>query len=222
MSPIKMIIFDLDGVILDSEPLHENAKRRILKEHGIDENLDLSFSVGQPNKLLWSNMIERFGINKSEEELERSQYNYILEEVKEKKIQTSRGLLRLLQWLKNQGIKIGLASSSDRHYVDAILKHYNLYDYFAYIVAGDEVARKKPEPDVYIKVLDQAKLNPDEAIAIEDTFAGSRAALSAGLKCIGYQNPTSGNQDLSPCFVKIDNLSQINKIIAGYMEGPSC
>lgn len=117
MSPIKMIIFDLDGVILDSEPLHENAKRRILKEHGIDENLDLSFSVGQPNKLLWSNMIERFGINKSEEELERSQYNYILEEVKEKKIQTSRGLLRLLQWLKNQGIKIGLASSSDRHYV---------------------------------------------------------------------------------------------------------
>ena len=61
MSPIKMIIFDLDGVILDSEPLHENAKRRILKEHGIDENLDLSFSVGQPNKLLWSNMIERFG-----------------------------------------------------------------------------------------------------------------------------------------------------------------
>ncbi len=212
MQPIKMLIFDLDGIILDSEPLHENAKRRILKEQGIEDTIDLSFSVGLPNKLLWDMMISRFGINKSEKELEKLQYDYILEEVRSKHIRTSSGLLEVLQWLKNNKIKTGLASSSNRYYVNAILKHYDLYNYYDYLVAGDEVQRKKPEPDVYLKVLNQSGLNAPEVIAIEDTFAGSKAAVSAGLRCIGYQNPTSGNQNLSNCFIEISDMHQLINI----------
>ena len=213
MLQIKMVVFDLDGVVLDSEPLHEHAKRRILNEHGITENLDLSFSIGQPNKVLWNGMIHRFQINKSEEELERLQYNYILEEIKMRKIRTSTGFSELIQWLKGNQIKIGLASSSNRFYVDSILSYYSLTDYFDYIVAGDEVKRKKPEPDVYLKVLELSKLDSQEVIAVEDTYAGSKAAVSAGLPCVGYQNPTSGSQDLSACFLKINELHELMEII---------
>lgn len=213
MLQIKMVVFDLDGVVLDSEPLHEHAKRRILNEHGITENLDLSFSIGQPNKVLWNGMIHRFQINKSEEELERLQYNYILEEIKMRKIRTSTGFSELIQWLKGNQIKMGLASSSNRFYVDSILSYYSLTDYFDYIVAGDEVKRKKPEPDVYLKVLELSKLDSQEVIAVEDTYAGSKAAVSAGLPCVGYQNPTSGSQDLSACFLKINELHELMEMI---------
>lgn len=208
-----MVIFDLDGVVLDSEPLHENAKRRILKEQGIDNNIDLSFSVGQPNKILWNMMIQKFNINKSEEELEKLQYQYILEEIKENHIDTSIGFIDLLSFLKKDKIKIGLASSSNRFYVDSILTYYNIYKYFDYIAGGDEVKRKKPEPDVYLKVLKQSGIKTHETIAVEDTFAGSKSALSAGLRCVGYQNSTSGNQDLSKCFAKINSVYQLTELI---------
>jgi HAD superfamily hydrolase (TIGR01509 family) len=108
---------------------------------------------------------------------------------------------------------MGLASSSNRFYVDSILSYYSLTDYFDYIVAGDEVKRKKPEPDVYLKVLELSKLDSQEVIAVEDTYAGSKAAVSAGLPCVGYQNPTSGSQDLSACFLKINELHELMEMI---------
>ena len=210
---IGLVIFDLDGVILDSEPLHEHAKRRILAEAGIDENIDLSWSVGQPNKVLWENMKKRFGFLKTEEELERIQYKYILEEVNDKQLKTSHGFMELLQWLKHNSIKIGLASSSNRYYLDSILVYYNINKYFDYTVAGDEVERKKPEPDVYKKVLTYFKIPEIKVLAIEDSKAGSEAAVSAGIRCIGYRNPTSGNQDLKKCKIQVTDISEIITIL---------
>ncbi len=214
MKDFKLIIFDLDGVVFDSEPLHENAKRRLLTEGGIAEHIDLAWSVGLPNKLLWNNMISKYGLVKSEDELEYLQYNYILEEVIAKDIKPSDGLVEVLQSLQKKGLKVGLASSSDRHYVDSILKYYQIDHYFSYIIAGDEVAKKKPEPDIYLKILDLSGLGRHEAIAIEDSKAGSESAVAAGLKCIGYLNPTSGCQDLSKCFININHISQLTKVIS--------
>jgi len=109
---INLVIFDLDGVILNSEPLHDHAKKRILKEGGVMEDQDLSWSVGKPSNILWNLMKERYGLKPSEDELEQSQYNYILEEIKENQIPPSEGLIELLQWLKEEQVRIGLVSSS--------------------------------------------------------------------------------------------------------------
>lgn len=208
-SKIKLVIFDLDGVILDSEPLHEKAKKKILIECGIKENIDLSWSIGQPNHKLWESIIDKFAIKKTIEELEKQQYDYILEDIKENQIQTSKGLNELLQWLRNHDKKIGLASSSNRYYVDSILNYYKISNFFHFVVAGDEVLQKKPEPDVYLKVLSLSKVSSKEAIAIEDSNAGSIAATLADIPCIGYKNPTSGQQDLSKSIHQIDELEQL-------------
>ena len=210
---ISLVIFDLDGVIVNSEPLHENAKRRILSEAGIVENIDLSWSIGKPNKELWTLLIDKYKLSKSTEELEETQYNYILQEIEEKQIAPTEGLLDLLQWLKENNIKIGLASSSNRFYVLAILAHYNIIIDFNYIVAGDDVARKKPSPDVYLRVLELCGEPANYAIAIEDSRAGSEAAVSAGLQCIGYLNPTSGQQDLSKCFKLIRSMKEVAQVV---------
>ena len=80
-------------------------------------------------------------------------------------------------------------------------------------MAGDEVKRKKPEPDVYRKVLTYFKIPETKVIAIEDSKAGSEAAISAGIRCIGYINPTSGNQDLTKCFTQVMDISELIKIL---------
>ena len=210
---ISLVIFDLDGVLVNSEPLHENAKRRILSEAGIVENIDLSWSIGKPNKELWTILIDKFKLSKSPEELEETQYNYILQEIEEKQIAPTEGLVNLLSWLKENNIKIGLASSSNRFYVLAILAHYEIINDFNYIVAGDDVARKKPSPDAYLKVLELNGGTASGVIAIEDSSAGSEAAILAGLQCIGYLNPTSGQQDLSKCFELIRSIEEVMRIV---------
>lgn len=212
-SKIGLVIFDLDGVLVNSEPLHDNAKKRILSEAGIDANMDLSWSVGKPNKELWTIIKDEFGLKRSTEELEESQYKYILEEIEERQIPRSEGILDVLEWLKEKKIRIGLASSSNRFYVLEILTHYEVIQYFDFIVGGDDVKRKKPSPDAYLKVLESYGKPVGSAIAIEDSRAGSEAAVSAGLQCIGYLNPTSGQQDLSICFKRIESIRELMAII---------
>lgn len=210
---IELVIFDLDGVILNSEPLHDNAKRRILSEAGVDKNVDLAWSVGRPNKELWNMMIDKYGLKKTADELEKTQYMYILEEIEEKQINLTNGLIELLDWLKEKNKKIGLASSSNRFYVLAILRYYKISTYFSYIVGGDEVDRKKPSPDVYLKVLGLSGESANNSIALEDSKAGSEAAVSAGISCVGYLNPTSGEQELSKCIATISHIEQIKDLI---------
>ncbi|NDL68809.1 HAD family hydrolase [Anaerotalea alkaliphila] len=209
----KLFIFDLDGVIVNSEPLHEHAKKRILSEEGIEEDLDLSWSVGQPSQILWETLIRRFGLKRTARELEDLQYAHILEEIREKRIPTTPGLEELLSHLESQGMRIGLASSSDQAYVDAVLEHYRLSGTFRYAIGGDRVPRKKPAPDVYEAVLAQAKVLASEAVALEDSAAGSTAAQAAGIPCIGYINPDSGAQDLSRCIGTIRHLEDAAAIL---------
>lgn len=213
---LKLVLFDLDGVILNSEPLHDHAKKRILMQANVKEDLDLSWSVGKPSRLLWSKMKDMYGLKPSEDELEQLQYNYILDEMKEKNIQPSEGLIELLQWLQENNILIGLVSSSWGSFVHSVLDYYNIKHYFKYVIAGDDVERKKPFPDGYLKALDLFSISATNTIAIEDSKTGSEAAIAAQLKCIGYQNPTSGNQDLSKCYKVIEKLIQIKQIVTEF------
>jgi HAD superfamily hydrolase (TIGR01509 family) len=213
---LKLVLFDLDGVILNSEPLHDHAKKRILLEAGVTEDLDLSWSVGKPSRMLWNQMRNIYGLKLSEDELEQRQYDYILEEIKEKQIPPSEGLLELLSWLKENQIRIGLVSSSWGSFVHSVIDYYNIKCYFDYNIAGDDVERKKPFPDGYLKALCAFEIPTNNAIAVEDSETGSEAAIAAQLKCIGYQNPTSGKQDLTKCHKVIVNLTQIKQVAISF------
>jgi HAD superfamily hydrolase (TIGR01509 family) len=205
----RLVVFDLDGVILNSEPLHEAAKRRIFAKYGIPAGLDLSWSVGRPNSELWGPMVERYRLPCSAKELERMQYEQILSLIRERNVPLSDGLPELLRWLRQENVKIGLASSSDRFYVDRILEYFALKPWFDAVKGGDEAAHKKPAPDVYTAVLKAAGVPAGHAVAVEDTKAGIEAASAAGLRCVGYRNPTSGMQELDRADWIVETLSGI-------------
>ncbi len=210
---LQMVIFDLDGVIVDSEPLHDAAKKWILEQNGVMEKPDLSWSVGIPGVDIWTRLIKQYGLRAAPAEFERQQYEFILSSIREKNIPESRGLKELLAWLATRNITVGLASSSDRFYVERILKHYELTDRFQFVTAGDEVPQKKPAPDVYRNDLSRSGIHAGQAVAIEDSASGIQAAAAAGMHCIGYRNPTSGNQDLSKADWIVNSLADVPKVL---------
>lgn len=205
----KAIIFDMDGVLLDSEPLHENARQEMYRELNIVLDDTFPDPVGKSCSDFWDLILEKLQIPGNGVDKERQHYQMVSQQIEKYHVGPSEGVIELLQWAKQNGMKIGLASSSSRFLVDDALRLLNIETYFDFTAAGDEVAAKKPAPDLYLKVLDAFGITGDEAIAVEDSRSGVAAAKTAGIYCFGYQNPTSGNQDLSQADQQIQKLSEI-------------
>lgn len=210
LNDVELFAFDLDGVIADTELLHKESKLRMLRRFGIDGNPDMEGYVGLPNAKYWSEMKDLYPqVAGTLEELETMQFAGILALLEEKRFRPSDGLVPLLERLAERGVKRGLYSSSVRFYVDDVLRFFNLERFFPIVIGGDEVPRRKPFPDGYERVAALAGVSPDRAVAIEDSTAGVRAAKAAGLRAIGYRNPTSGNQDLSEADWIVDGLGEV-------------
>ncbi|MDR1744755.1 MAG: HAD family phosphatase [Planctomycetota bacterium] len=206
---LKLAAFDLDGVIADTEPLHKNAKLRIFRELDLKNSMDLDQHIGRPNSELWMSVIRENSLDRTPKELEKTQYDYILEQMRDDHIPLSDGLVDLVDAFERAGARCGVCSSSDRYYVDRVLALYGLTGRFGFVVAGDQVPEKKPAPDGYRKLAADAGVDPAFAVAIEDSSAGVASATAAGLRCIGYVNPTSGKQDLRGSFMRVHKLAEI-------------
>lgn len=206
---IELLIFDMDGVVLDSEPLHENARQSMFRELGISPDDRLPDPVGKSSSGFWRKVLEVYQMEGDPYELERRQYGLVARQIEANQLQPSDGFLDVVERAKARGIKIGLASSSTRVLVDDALRLLGVDQYFDITVSGDEVAHKKPEPDVYLRALELAGGRPDRAVAVEDSQAGVRAAQRAGIFCYGYVNETSGGQDISGADRVIRHLGEI-------------
>lgn len=205
----KLIIFDMDGVIIDSEPLHENARQMMYKKFDIKPDDSLPNPIGNPTDGYWKLCIDKYKLDENNLELEKMQYDLVLNQIIEYNLPPSNGLMEVLKWAKENNIKIALASSSTRHLVDGILKGLKVHDFFDCVIAGDEVKVKKPDPEIYLRILKKLGIKPGDAVAIEDSNPGIMAAMSAGIFCYGYNNPTSLGQDVSIADKKIDSLIEI-------------
>lgn len=206
---LKIIIFDMDGVVLDSEPLHENARQIMFKELGIVPDETFPEAVGKSSSGFWRQIIALCGIEGEPYALEARQYALVAKQIEENHIQPSEGFLDIVKWAKEHGVKVGLASSSTRVLVDDALRLLGVREYFDFTVSGNEIGAKKPAPDSYLKVLELSGAASENAIAVEDSAAGVAAAKTAGIYCYGYQNPTSGEQDLSKADKVIQSLKEI-------------
>lgn len=206
---LKIIIFDMDGVVLDSEPLHENARQIMFKELGIVPDETFPEAVGKSSAGFWRQIIELCKIDGEPYALEARQYALVAQQIEENNVKPSVGFLDIVNWAKDNGVKVGLASSSTRILVNDSLRLLGVKDYFDYTVSGNEIAKKKPAPDSYLRVLELAGFEPENAIAIEDSSSGVAAAKNAGIFCFGYHNVTSGEQDLSKADKIVDSLVEI-------------
>jgi len=207
---MKAVIFDMDGVIIDSEPIHLEVDMQTMQNLGCDISVEeLEKYVGTTNEYMLTEIKKNYNISESIEEI----LSYKLEMTKKKIIQSNlepiEGIRELLSDLKNKNIPTAIASSSPRDFINVVISKFKLQDYFKYIVSGEDVVSGKPSPDIYIETAEKLALSPKDCTVIEDSRNGVLAAKSAGMKCIGFQNINSGNQDLSKADIIIKSITEI-------------
>ncbi|KNY27172.1 HAD family hydrolase [Pseudobacteroides cellulosolvens] len=208
---LKAVIFDMDGVIVDSEPIHFEVDKKVLKKCNLNVNDEILNSyVGIPNPEMWKDLKEKYNLVPSVEELLKLQSEFKIEFLKETKIEAIDGVKGLLNELKQNNIILAVASSSPRFFIETILETIKIRECFNVILSCEEVQRGKPYPDIFLITAEMLKVNPQECIVIEDSTNGVKAALSAGMRCIGYANLNSGLQDLSSASTIVNSICEIN------------
>jgi len=210
LSGKKLAAFDFDGVLADTEPLHKLAKEIMADRVGAKIKPNHKDFVGLPNRDYWLKIIADNHLSGvAVEYLEKNQYDLIIEIAAEKKTRPTDGAEDLLNFLAGRGLRLAVCSSSARCYLDKMLAVLGLAGRFEYLVGGDEVARKKPAPDVYLRALELTGVKAASALAVEDSAAGAEAALAAGYFTIGFINPGSGQQNLDRADFKVSGLKEI-------------
>ncbi|VBB07428.1 Hypothetical protein LUCI_2677 [Lucifera butyrica] len=208
---IKGVIFDMDGVIIDSEPLHHKIFMQYTRSElglAISEEEYNTF-IGSTNLYMFSTLKAKYGIKKELTTLiadyEQRYVDYLLTAPDEKPL---AGVDLLINKLSSQ-VKLALASSSPRKHIDIILNMFHLTDLFAVKISGLEVANSKPAPDIFLRAAELLALPPEQCLIIEDSKNGVTAAKTAGMKCLGFYNPNSGAQDLSRADRVIKDFNEI-------------
>lgn len=207
---IKALVFDLDGVIIDSECINTELTLQVLRDVGVKSDSDeISKFIGMQNEKMWKILIDRHEIKESVEQLMTRQKIYIQERFLNGELEPIDGVTDLLELAKGKKINIALATSAPRDYAEYILNKIKAAEYFDVLLTSDEITKSKPNPEVYITAAEALGLKPEECIAIEDSTAGIQAAKSAGMKCIGYKNPNSGNQDTTKADYVVTSIREI-------------
>lgn len=211
---IKAVIFDMDGVLIDSEPVHFESDKLTFRDYGLEVTDSVLYNyVGTSNSEMWKRLRIEFNIPATVDEILKKQMKYKKQLFSGETLIPVEGVAELLRLLKNSGAAIGLASSSPRDFIQLIIESLRIDDFFQVIVSGEEVNKGKPEPDIFLKTAELLGAAPYECIVIEDSENGVRAAKSAGMKSIGYRNPNSGCQDLSASSYIVDSISEAAGIV---------
>ena len=210
---LKAVIFDMDGVLVDSEPLHYEINR-ILFEEKFNLKLDYEYYkqyIGSTVTFMWSKMIKDFNITAyTGEEL------FSMSEVIKERLLSERGgypeVSGAVSFVKSLSgkYKLAVASSSSLENIQRNMKNLGLSEDFEKLVSGIGMARPKPAPDIFVKAAEELGVEPSECIVIEDSMNGSKAARAAGMACVGFINPGSGDQNLEAADYLFESFHSID------------
>ena len=213
---LKGIIFDMDGVLINSEPFHYQVWKEALKKRGI--NLDYEIykpCIGSTVQVLMQILHEHYGVDEKDDSLSLEVKN-LKQEMIEK-----QGYPPLIPYVKDMlerfheaGYHMAVASSSPQEYIENVTSYWGISPYFQVLVSGEHVEHPKPAPDIFLKTADILGLLPEECLVIEDSENGCRAAKAAGMTCMAYYNPDSGKQNLQTASVVVEGFEEIDAIFA--------
>ena len=201
------IIFDMDGVLIDSEPLHQLAEKKLLKEYGMDvDTNELLQYMGRSTEKLLNDFIEAYNLDVDYPTL-FIKHKANLIGIFNEQVQTIEGIPEFLTVLESHQIPFALASSSNLQLINTVLKHFDWQDRFTQVVSGEEILNGKPAPDIFLETAKRLNTSPDDCVVIEDSSAGVRAGKAAGMRTIGFHSPNSHQQDISMADLEIQDFS---------------
>jgi len=210
LSQFEAVIFDMDGVIVNSEPFYREVESTLFKKLGLDiSEEEHNTYQGVANKRIWEIIVRKHGIKKSVDEL--LEMTTALEVPYFKNlpaIQAMPDVEVLIQYFQNNNLPIALATSSTPDIIEIVLKKTGLQKYFNIIVDSTMAASSKPDPDIFLLAAKMLGIQPKKCIVIEDSTNGIKAAKTAGMFCIAFAGPGSENQNQTEADFVINNFRE--------------
>ena len=208
---LRAVIFDMDGVIVNSEPLHRKAYYCMFEEFNINVSNRLYESfTGKSTSAICKELCEKFDLSISHEKLmfsKRKHFKTIFENDQE--FQMIDGALRLIKNYFFNNLTLVLASSASMTNINRIFKKFDLDKFFKAKISGADLKESKPNPEIFIKAAKLSGFNKNECVVIEDSTNGIIAAKSAGIYCIGFNSPNSKNQIYYKADLIVSNFNKI-------------
>ena len=209
---IQTVIFDMDGVIVDTEPVHRYAYFQNFSELNIDvtEELFTSFT-GNSTRNVFQQVNSIFNLNADVEELilrKRTIFNDAFDHKED--LELLEGVENLIKNLHENGVELILASSASKVTIDRVFRRFGLHPYFSNIVSGEDFPKSKPHPAIFEFAASLSKAPKENCIVIEDSTNGVLAAKAAGIYCVGYNSIHSKLQDLSKADLIINHFNEFD------------
>lgn len=195
LSPLEAILFDVDGTLCDSDPIHFQAYREMLPEIGfnggvpITEEFYAEFISGKHNE----DMATFFFPNDHQRGLKfTADKEAMFRRLAKDKLQPVKGVHKLKKWVEDRGLKRAAVTNAPRENAELMISALGLSEFFEYVVLGNECEHGKPHPDPYLKALELLNVSKDHTFVFEDSVSGIKAGVAAGLPVVGL---TTGNPE---------------------------
>jgi beta-phosphoglucomutase family hydrolase len=203
---VRAVIFDMDGVLVDSEPLHLVAANRVLAPFGVRLSDEQNAAyLGWTEERFWRAMIAQFSLPGSTVEHQQARAAQFLALLRDD-ARVSPGVREFLATLRARGLPIAVASSSDARVIAHVLEAGGLTACFDAIAAGDEVTRSKPDPEIFLLAATRLGVPPPDCLVFEDSPHGIEAACRAGMRCVRVLTDTTRHLPAPPVDLTIDSF----------------
>ncbi|WP_432208132.1 HAD family hydrolase [Asprobacillus argus] len=213
MKNIGCVIFDMDGVIIDSEELHKKAYYETFDAIGVHVSDELYKTLtGSSTINTFQKLVAHFNLDEKPEALvlnKRDRYVSFFEN--DPTLHLVKGVEEIIKYFYNKGLVLVLASSSAMVNIERVFNRFNLNQYFTAKISGADLKESKPHPEIFEKAAILGKIPKENCIVIEDSDNGVKAANDAGIFVIGYRNPLAADQTLEKADMIITDFEELIK-----------
>lgn len=210
MYMIKLVIFDVDGTLVDSEVVFVKAAIKNMEVNGYNLPMSVIMGIIGQNRVAGQKLIESTQDDSFDYDKYIKNYEKIRSEILEKEpLKLKKGALNILNYCKEHGIRMAIATSTYREKQVKVLTNLGIIDYFDYMVFGDEIKNSKPAPDIYLKVYERYNYDKDEMIIYEDSNNGILSGYNAGIRVVYIKDIVDVKEEtLSLCYKQVKDLDE--------------
>lgn len=223
MKEIKAIIFDMDGVIFDTERVYLDIWSKVFEKYGYKITKEIYISVmGRGRKKVKEIFLKNFGEDMPIEEMYLEKDAMLFKVIENNEVPMKLGAYDLLKYLKENNYKIALATSAKRDRVKKQIEGAEIKSFFDTVVCGDDIVNSKPNPEIFIRAACNLEVEKENCIVIEDSPAGIEAAYNANIIGFHVEDLKKADENIEKyCYKSFKNLKEVREFLTGNLEKES-